>query len=207
MEASGFPGTIEDQIQIGIDINRDRDFQRESVVNLKSTHRVEVVWNGVTDDGGFSVSSTVGNMTASIPAGDISNRNVNVLARITDGRTVSWSRPVAVTFDGAPPILRNLAVAPAEFQATEMPLSIVVRASDGDLSGVAEVNAGFRGDDPQQFLESAPKGTLERASSRLWTGILETAGLIPGTHTLAVQAVDHLIKNGLSGQRELRGEL
>ena len=188
----GFPGPVGQEIQVGIDADRDRDLQGEPVINLKSTRGISVQWAGVSDDGKLSFAATAGPLRISIPSSEFVSQKANLLARIRDGRRTVWSLPVPVMFDGAPPMVTSLSSIPAKFQAVSVPLTLFVNATDGDLSGVAEVQAGILGSDPTAFLATGPQAILTQSSSGGWTGTLDTATLPVGTHSFGVRAIDRV---------------
>lgn len=188
----GFPGAPGDKIEVGIDADRDREFRNEPVMNLDGTRGVRVGWEGVSEDGRISLSSSVGHLRLNVPTNEFVSQNANLLARMTDGRTVVWSLPVPITFDGAPPKVTNLSTGADEYFAVATPVTLFVKATDGQLSGIAEVQAGIIQSDPDVFSESAPKAVLTESSRGSWTGNLETATLAPGTHIVGVRAVDRV---------------
>lgn len=188
----GFPGLVGQEIQVGIDADRDRDLQGESVIDLKSTRGISVQWAGVSDDGRLSFAVTAGPLRISIPSNEFVSQKANLLARISDGRRTVWSLPVPVMFDGAPPMVTRLSSVPAEYQAVSVPLTLFVNATDGDLSGVAEIQAGILGSDPTAFLATGPQAKLTQSSSGDWTGTLDTATLPVGTHSFGVRAIDRV---------------
>ncbi len=108
---------------------------------------------------------------------------------MTNGRTVAWSQPVEIAFDGTKPRLSHLATSPSDFQAVGQPIQIIVRASDGHLSGVAEVIGGFTLDE-EVLSDATPKTSLKKTPDGLWVGDLDTTGLTPDNHIVGIQAVD-----------------
>lgn len=199
----GFPRSADDQLVVGIDVNRDRDLIGEPTRQLAGTQSIGVWWRGLTDDGQFQLGSTVSPLVVHIPTAQLADR-VNLLARLQTADRTAWSAAVPLCFDGSRPRLTGLGTVPAERVATGAPLQVAVRGSDGDSSGIATVIAGFVGDDPDTFLEAPPPTALKLAAAGQWLADVDTTGLPPGPATLVVQATDHAGNQSVFVRRPLQ---
>ncbi|GAB5442192.1 MAG: hypothetical protein Fues2KO_25410 [Fuerstiella sp.] len=186
----GFPNSPGQQLQVGIDRDRDRELHDEPVVDLSSARGVQVWWNGLSDSGQLQVGTQVGAATVEIPVAACRNQQANLLAKIVDHDTTVWSAPVPITFDDLQPQIQQVTLSPPEVQAIGQPINVQTIASDGDLSGVASSVVGVT-TDGKSLAADIPPVALKQTPDGSWTGDFDTAALGPGQHRLAVQAKDH----------------
>lgn len=183
-----------DQLEIGFDVDQDREFRDESPRQFSSDRQVRVEWlpgppqpAGV---GSMDLITRISDYQIGLEAGGLSNARVNILAHLRAGRSDVWSEPVEVILDGEPPELGGLRVLPSRRVPEATPLSISVSANDNDLSGVRSVQIGVAKPGTKEFAETPAAVSASRTVGGVWSAELDTTGLQPGNHLILAQAVD-----------------
>lgn len=177
-------------VEVGIDADRDRELQNEVPVVLRSDREVALALGGVRPDGWLALEARVGDFRLDVPSPSLRNAKANMLARVICDETESWSEPIELTFDAAPPKLWQVELMPDRVVVAGAELEMSVLASDGELSGVAKVEAAFDRERKGEFGgETVPVAAAPSADGR-WTAKLPTAGLEPRRYTLLVRATD-----------------
>lgn len=198
----GFPGTADDHLALGIDANRDRELADNEPLIVRNTQSVQVLWDGLTDDGDFRLGSRVAPLVVELPVAQFRS-NVNLLAQLRMADRTVWSSAVPLCFDGSPPRLTQLGTVPAERVAAGAPLQIVASGNDGDSSGIEQVLAGFAADDSRTMLQTPAPVPLKLTDGR-WVGSADTTGLTPGPAILLLQATDRAGNRSVPLRRAIR---
>ncbi|MCR9198844.1 MAG: carboxypeptidase-like regulatory domain-containing protein [Planctomycetaceae bacterium] len=198
----GFPGTADDQLALGIDANRDRELADDEPLIVRNTQSIQVLWDGLTDDGDFRLGSRVAPLVVELPVARFRS-NVNLLAQLRMADRTVWSSAVPLCFDGSPPRLTQLGTVPAERVAVGAPLMVVASGSDGDSSGIEQVLAGFAAADSRTMLETPAPVPLQLTDGR-WVGTADTTGLTPGPAIVLLQATDRAGNRSVPLRRAIR---
>lgn len=189
------PGAFEskrDQVEIGWDLDRDREFMDETTFRFASDRQVEVSLTAIAL-GRITMKTDVRDIVIEIPPPAIKNDRINLLARLTAGGETVWSNPVEVIADSDPPTITGVELEPGASFAQGTDLTVRVGVDDAKLSGVVKVEAVIDSKGVSKFedAEGAPK-TGERLADGTWTVKLPTKPVLPGRSTLIVRATDRV---------------
>ncbi len=192
-------------LEIGVDADRDRTLQGEESIQVNSDRQVELLLDPAVADGSLGIATRISDLTVTLPPPRLRAGRANLLARAILPNQVVWSEPVEVVFDNEPPQLRQLQLVPGRSLAQGGVLEVSVLASDGELSGVARVEAAFDLDRRGEFTpENAPVPGALQADGR-WLISLPTAPVKPGVYQLLVRAADRV--GNLSSYQKTRVEV
>jgi hypothetical protein len=185
-------GDAHDFVEIGIDADRDREFRSEPTLRLRTDRQANLVLDRLGADGTLAVKSTVTDFKLQIDVPELINTRVGVLGRVRAQGDTVWSQPVEILLDGAGPRIERIEVLPADLVIIGKESDLAVWAVDGDLSGVAKVEAAFDVGGLGQFAAERPPLPANRQPDGRWTAKLPTADLKPGVARLLVRATDQV---------------
>lgn len=178
--------------EVGIDQDRNREFQEEPTLKFHTDRQVTAWFGGLTPAGGLLLQTRVEDFEIPLSLANQQDGRALLLARLRAAGREIWSRPIEVLFDGTGPRIREITAGVRGEAVLGDDLMITVRADDGDLSGVARLEAGFDlAGSGQLPVEPAP-AILSMAEPGVWRGQLPTADLPEGTMTLLVRALDRV---------------
>ena len=185
-----------DRLEIGFDVDRDREFRDESPLQFLSDRQVRVEWTPEPPKppaaSTMELVTSVSDFQVALDAGGLSNARVNILAHLRAGTSDVWSDPVEAILDGQPPELGGLRVLPSRRVPEATPLQISISADDNDLSGVRLVKIGVAKPGTKEFAETPAAVEASMTVGGVWSAELDTTGLEPGNHLILAQAVDQV---------------
>ncbi len=131
-----------DVVEIGVDVDRDRDLRGEPSVKFHSDRQANVDWRGANPDGSIAVDAHVGDFKLDLPAPGLQNARVAILGKLTARGKSAWSLPHEIILDGTPAKVDRVQILPSPLIEGDKPSAIVV-ASDGELSGAGKVEVAI----------------------------------------------------------------
>ncbi len=195
LRIDAIPGAFEtkrDYVEVGWDLDRDREFVNESTVKFAAERQVDVAIHSIAA-GRISMTAKVDDISLELPPPSLKNQRVNLLARLFAGGEMVWSKPIEVIADSDPPTITGVEIAPGTICPQGIDLLIRVGVDDARLSGIASVELKIDSQGAGKFADSAaaPKACV-RESDGSWTLSTPTAELKPGRATLIVRATDRV---------------
>jgi Carboxypeptidase regulatory-like domain len=193
LRIDALPGAFEskrDYVEVGWDLDRDREFANETTVKFAAERQIDVAMNSIVN-GRMSLTAKVDDIAFELPPPALSNQRVNLLARLFAGGEMVWSKPVDVVADSDPPTITGVELTPGTTFPQGIDLHIRVGVDDAKLSGIASVEFKVDSNGIGKFADSleAPKICVRESDSN-WVVALPTADLKPGRGTLLVRATD-----------------
>ena len=179
-------------LEVGIDVDRDRTLVGEPSVRVTSDRLVELHLDPDVADGTLAIATRTGDLVVTLPPTKVRAGRANLLARAILPDQDVWSEPVEVVFDDEAPQISRVQLMPGRSVAQGEPLEISLLASDGELSGVARVEAAFDLEGRGEFTpETKPIPGAMQSDGR-WRIDLPTAPVNPGVYHVLIQAVDRV---------------
>jgi len=181
----------DDRIEVGIDVNLDRDLEGERTTVLRADRQVQIRLNEAGPAGLLSLEAKVADFQVDLDAHGLQNARVGVLARAVSNDRTGWSPPVEVVLDGAAPRITAVDVSPGGLVTLGQPLKVSVLATDDEpSSAIARVEVALdlnrTGDfDP----EVKPVAAAAEPGGR-WSAPVPTDKAPSGVHPLLIRAVD-----------------
>jgi hypothetical protein len=182
-------------VEVGLDLDRDRELEGEATVRLVGDREVIAAVREFGPAGVLAVQTRAADFRFDLPAEGLARGRINVIGRVVAGGRETWSEPVEVVIDDEPPSVGRVLLG-ARRVVAGTPLRVSVEASDGDLSGVARVLAGVDLDRTGEFAQKAAPVAAAKADGR-WVAAVETAGLPPGAYDVLARAVDRVGNAGV----------
>jgi hypothetical protein len=178
-------------VEIGVDANRDRTLQGDESLLLTSDRQVDLFLDSTGPDGSLALRTRVSDLRATLPPPKATAGRANLIARLVLAEDVVWSDPVEVIFDDDPPGVSRLHLAPGATVVQGGDLEVSVLATDGELSGVARVEAAFDQELQGKFGAAPPVPGSLQPDGR-WVIKLPTAPVSPGVYNVLVRATDRV---------------
>jgi Carboxypeptidase regulatory-like domain len=193
LRIDAIPGAFEskrDYVEVGWDLDRDREFANETTIKFAAERQVDVTVGSIIN-GRTSLTAQVDDIVFELPPPALKNQRVNLLARLFAGGETIWSKPVEVIADSDPPIITGVEISPSTTFPQGIDMSVRVGVDDAKLSGIASVELLIDSKGVGKFADSteAPKICV-RESDTTWSLSFPTADLKPGRATLFVRATD-----------------
>ncbi len=193
LKIDAIPGAFEtkrDYVEVGWDLDRDREFADETTVKFAADRQVDVVVNSIAT-GRVSMTANVDDIAFDLPPPSLKNQRVNLLARLFAGGEMVWSKPIEIIADSDPPTITGVEITPGTTFPQGIDLMVRVGVDDAKLSGIASVELIIDSKGVGKFTDSAeaPKACA-RQSDGAWTLSVPTADLKPGRATLFVRTTD-----------------
>jgi hypothetical protein len=180
----------DDLLEIGIDVDRDRDLRgSEPRVQLTADRQVNIWLDRAGPGGLFSLETNIRDFHLVVPTPPLQNARVSVLGRIFAAGRTGWSEPVDILLDGTPPRLERVELRPPAV-VIGPDVEVSVWATDDNLSGVAKVEVGFDTSGHGKFDDTVEPFELERDPTGRWFSKLPTKTLEPGMFSLLVRLTD-----------------
>lgn len=198
LRIDAIPGAFEtkrDYVEVGWDLDRDREFANETTVKFAAERQVDVAIDSIAA-GRISLTAKVDDIALELPPPSLKNQRVNLLAKMFAGGEMVWSKPIEVIADSDPPTITGVEIAPGTTCPQGIDLLIRVGVDDARLSGIAKVELKIDSQGVGKFMDSKaqPKVCI-RESDGSWTLSTPTADLQPGRATLIVRATDRVGNN------------
>ncbi len=195
LKIDAIPGSFEtkrDYVEVGWDVDRDREFAEETTLKFAADRQVDVVVNSIAS-GRVSLTANVSDISFDLPPPSLKNERVNLLAKLSAGGEMVWSKPVEVVVDSDPPTVTGVEIMPSTTFSLGIDLMVRVGVDDAKLSGIASVELLIDTKGIGMFTEAAgvPKA-CDRQSDGSWTIKLPTTDLQPGRASLLVRATDRV---------------
>ncbi len=192
LQVDAFPGAFSndrDVIEVGWDLDRDREFAGESTTKIYSDRQVNVDLLQMKGDR-LVVKARVDDLEVIIPAPPLRAANINLLARMSSAGETHWSQAIDVTADDQAPKITGSELMPDVVIKQGEDLNVTVGAEDKGLSGVALVQ--LQVDRKLNGLWDPAGAAIEcaRTAEGSWNGALPTADLIPGRINVMIRATD-----------------
>jgi hypothetical protein len=179
-------------LEVGVDMDRDRTFLGEEPLRVTSDRLVELLLDPAVADGRLGIEARVSDLAVTLPPPKVRAGRANLLARAVLPDQDVWSEPVEVVFDDEPPQISQVQLVPGRSVAQGDVLEISLLASDGELSGVASVEAAFDLERRGEFTpQTVPLPGALQADGR-WQIGLPTAPVSPGVYNVLIRAVDRV---------------
>ena len=192
-------------LEIGIDTNRDRTLQGEATVTISSDREVEFLVDPEAEEGRMGIATRVRDPQIPLPRPKLRAGRANVLACVVLPERVVWSDPVEIVFDDQPPQISQVRLVPGRRVVEGEQLELSLLATDGELSGIAGVQAAWDVERRGEFTpESETVPGAEQADGR-WLIRLPSDGVPPGVYNVLVRATDRA--GNPSGYERVRVEL
>jgi hypothetical protein len=195
----------EDVIEVGVDLDRDRELDEETVVALSGDRQVLVFAPRFGEGGTLAVRTEVRDWTLDLPPAGLANSAANVLARVIVGGRQAWSQPREVVFDELPPRVHRATLEPNRDVTQGEELVLTVWATDDELSGVASLEAGLDIDRSGEFAaEPKPVEAYRDPTTGRWSAKLNTGDYPPGQYALLLRVTDQLGNTTYTRFKEIR---
>ncbi len=110
LQVDAYPGSFaneRDMIEVGWDLDRDREFTGESTVRVRNDRSVKVDLLQLKGDR-LVVNARVEDLEVTIPAPSLRAANLNLLARLSVAGENVWSEPLDVVADDQPPVVTGI---------------------------------------------------------------------------------------------------
>lgn len=181
----------DDVVEIGIDVNRQRDLRGDRTVRINTDRQVAIGLDRLAPGGSLTLESRVGDFHQfPVPVPGLRNARVDLMGRIFAGGKAGWSEPVEIVLDGSPPQIERVELHPPIVVIGPKDEEVSVWATDNELSGVSQIEAAFDPLGTGHFGGLAPAVLMDRSTSGYWTTKLPTKLLTPGDITLLIRATD-----------------
>jgi hypothetical protein len=181
-----------DFVEVGLDVNRDRELTGEPALQMKSDRQVTVSLDKLEPEGRMTISTLVRDFKLDLPSGMIRAKRVNLLGRVqVNGRT-AWSRPVEIVLDGVGPRIVRVELKPTMGVAVKGELDATITTNDDALSGVSGVEAAVDADGSGKFSEGNKPVEAKRIASNRWSVKLPTGEIQPGEYNVIARAKDEV---------------
>ena len=198
LKIDAIPGAFEtkrDYVEVGWDLDRDREFANETTVKFAAERQVDVVMNSMAF-GRMSMTAKVDDIAFELPPPSLKNQRVNLLARLFAGGETVWSKPIEIIADSDRPTITGVELVPGTTFPQGIDLLVRVGVDDARLSGIASVELKIDSKGVGKFADSAEAATVcVRESDGSWTLSIPTAALKPGRATLFIRATDRVGNN------------
>jgi hypothetical protein len=179
----------DDVLEIGIDVDRDRDLRGEPSVRLAADRQVNIWLDRAGPGGLISLDSNVGDFHLTVPTPALRNARVDVLGRVFSAGKTGWSEPVEILLDGTPPRVERVELLPTPV-VIGPDVEASIWATDDNLSGVVKIEVGFDTSGHGKFDDTVEPFELTRDATGRWFGKIPTKPLDPGTLTFLIRATD-----------------
>ncbi len=179
-----------DTVTLGLDLNGDRYLQDEPAVTMTTPVAIGFTWNGIGEQGEIGLSSRVAPHHMPVPVGWIRDRRSQLIARLQRGNAVTWSRPLAVVFDGSPPETQDVQIVSPLPAVLGTAVAARVKINDAGLSGAASLAAGWATAGQLEFTPDVKQIVGQRLEDGWWMVQVPTDGLVPGKHPLLLRPTD-----------------
>lgn len=194
----------DDVVEVGVDLDRDRELEGEQVVSLRADRQAAVNAVQCAPGGVLTLDTHVDDYLVTLPPAGLQNAPANVVARIIVGARQRWSNVESVVFDALPPRATRIELDPDRLVVQGAELSVLSWVSDDDLSGVAKVEAGLDVQRSGQMATEPKPAEAHLDAAGRWVAKLATADYPPGQYTLLVRATDNLNNSRLFKVRDVR---
>jgi hypothetical protein len=178
--------------EVGLDLDRNREFNAESTLRFRADRSVTAWFQGFTPEGGLRLETRVADFEISVPLLGLSSGRSLLLARLCSQDRETWSRPVEVLLDGVGPQVREVVAGPQGGTQIGEDLLVQVRADDGEFSGVARVEAILDTAGTGLFSTEPAPLVLTSPEPGRWVGKLPTTDQPEGPVTVLVRAIDRV---------------
>ena len=180
----------DDLLEIGIDVDRDRDLRgSEPRVQFAADRQVNIWLDRAGPGGFFALDTKIADFHLAVPTPALQNARVSVLGRIFAAGKTGWSEPVDILLDGMPPRLERVELRPPAV-VIGPDVEVSVWATDDNLSSVAKVEVGFDTAGHGKFDDTVEPFELSRDDTGRWFSKLPTKTLEPGMLSLLVRMTD-----------------
>lgn len=194
----------DDVVEIGADVDRDRELEGEQVLSLRADRQASVRVTRFAPGGGMTLFADVDDYLVTLPPVGLQNAPANVIARIIVGTRQGWSNAEPVVFDALPPRATRIELDPDRAVLHGADLTVLSWVTDDDLSGIAKVEAGLDIQRSGQLAtEPKPAAAYQDAAGR-WVAKLATGDYPPGQYTLLVRMTDNLNNSRLVKVQDIR---
>lgn len=184
-----FQSAQNDYLEIGMDLDRDREFRGERPVRLKSDRSVQIRSSLVGDN--VDIFASVTDFKLNLPTGRVQDVRANLLAKMVVGQRASWSAPVELILDGSGPTIKSVELDVEGSLRVGDSILVRVVADDAMMSGTAKVQLALDKEFTGQFEGQAPV-EAQLDSVRRWSAEVPLSDIPPGTYDLMVQAEDQV---------------
>jgi hypothetical protein len=179
----------EDLVEVGIDMDRDRDFRGEKTLRFAADRQVAVSLDRLAPGGVVTVLTKVGDFKVDLPPPNLTNSRVGVLGRVSVGGKTAWSESREIVLDGSAPRIDRIELNPPGEVTIGKELIVSVWATDGELSGVGKVEVALDVAGIGKFAKVPPPMPAKLEPSGRWTVKLPTA-VESGSYRVLVRATD-----------------
>ena len=201
------PGAFDqpdDVVEIGVDVDRDRELEGEQVLALRADRQATVRASRFGPGGIMTLVAEVDDYLVTLPPVGLQNASANVIGRIIVGTRQRWSDAQPVVFDGQPPRATRIELDPDRALLHGSDLTVLAWVTDDGLSGVAKVEAGLDIQrNGQLATEPKPAAAFLDTAGR-WVAKVATGDYPPGQYTLLVRVTDNLDNSRLVKVRDVR---
>lgn len=192
LQVDALPGAFDssrDTLELGWDLDQDREFSSETPTRLRADRMAEIEWEPLPS-GSFLFGSKVSDIRFKLAHPPVTNRRIQLLAKLMAlGETV-WSDPISIIVDEEPPIITGISLNPGPRVAAGEPLFAKVGAEDGKLSGVAKVMLSVDAQGITSWDQVGDVINCDRLSDATWSASVPTTSVPPGKASLLAIAED-----------------
>lgn len=176
-----------DEVEVGIDVNRDRLLKNEPALQFPSDRQTTVTLENVADDGALEIKTAISDFTVTLPTRGLPSRRVDLLGRLQVAGDSSWSNFVPIVFDTSSPGLAPVRLARI---VAGQAATFAVQADDSKLSGIQRIELFIDEKRTGKFPMGEGIVAAEATGKGDWLATLKTEEMQPGNYPVLVRAVD-----------------
>ena len=194
----------DDVVEVGVDMDRDRELEGEQVVSLRADRQAAVSAVQFAPGGVLTLDARRRRLPGHLAPGRAAERSRQRHRQDHRRARQRWSNAEPVIFDALPPRATRIELEPDRLVVQGAELSVLSWVSDDDLSGVAKVEAGLDVQRNGQLAAEPKPAAAHLDAAGRWVAKLATADYPPGQYTLLVRATDNLNNSRLVKVRDVR---
>lgn len=192
LRVDALPGAFDsarDLLELGWDLDQDREFSSENPTRLRADRMAEIEWASLPS-GSFLFQSKVSDIQLNLAHPPVTNRRIQLLAKLLALGDTVWSDPISIIVDEESPIITGISLNPGPRVAAGESLIAKVGAEDGKLSGVAKVMLAVDANGITSWDQVGDVINCNRLSDATWSASVPTTSVPPGKASLLAIAED-----------------
>jgi len=177
-----------DVIEVGLDLNGDRQLTNERTWRFYADRQTEVRLTKAVPGGPILLHTSVSDYQFPLPVPQVRNARSSLLARLQIGDRTVWADARDVVFDSSPPKIAPLGQINAPF-GRGYPVELIV---EDDLSGVSKVEVLIDKKKLGVFGDQKPVEAKQISASKWQVTVPVDEVIVEGNFTVLMQATDRV---------------